>query len=132
MSFAHLAMGSSNVRALAAFLCQAMGWKEIDTPANAPREVAWLDVSPHRDQTQQLHLIHVADFSVSPFEQEFGRHLAVFHAGDDMIPLRKRIEALRGTLIEPIRPTPFERFFFREPIHGYVFEVIHREQWSNG
>jgi hypothetical protein len=27
-------------------------------------------------------------------------------------------------LIEPERSTPFERFFFREPVNGYVFEVI--------
>jgi hypothetical protein len=27
-------------------------------------------------------------------------------------------------LFEPLRPTPFERFFFREPVNGYVFEVI--------
>jgi len=29
-------------------------------------------------------------------------------------------------LSEPLRPTPFERFFFREPVNGYVFEVIDR------
>jgi len=27
-------------------------------------------------------------------------------------------------LIEPIRATPFDRFFFREPVNGYVFEVV--------
>jgi hypothetical protein len=27
-------------------------------------------------------------------------------------------------MIEPLRATPFERFFFREPINGYLFEVI--------
>jgi hypothetical protein len=33
-------------------------------------------------------------------------------------------ERRRSELIEPIRATPFARFFFREPINGYVFEVI--------
>jgi hypothetical protein len=28
-----------------------------------------------------------------------------------------------ATLIEPERPTPFARFFFRDP-NGYVFEVV--------
>ena len=28
------------------------------------------------------------------------------------------------TLVQPLRATPFERFFFREPVNGYVFEVI--------
>jgi len=32
--------------------------------------------------------------------------------------------AKRGAeLIDPIRETPFERFFFRDP-NGYVFEVV--------
>ena len=26
--------------------------------------------------------------------------------------------------MEPLRATPFERFFFREPVNGYVFEVV--------
>jgi hypothetical protein len=31
-------------------------------------------------------------------------------------------------LIEPGRATPFERFFFREPVNGYVFEVIDQDR----
>jgi hypothetical protein len=31
-------------------------------------------------------------------------------------------------LIEPLRSTPFERFFFREPVNGYVFEVVGAER----
>ena len=27
-------------------------------------------------------------------------------------------------LFDSLRPTPFERFFFREPVNGYVFEII--------
>ena len=30
-------------------------------------------------------------------------------------------------LIAPERPTPFERFFFRDP-NGYVFEVVAAER----
>jgi hypothetical protein len=27
-------------------------------------------------------------------------------------------------IVAPLRTTPFERFFFHEPINGYLFEVI--------
>ena len=27
-------------------------------------------------------------------------------------------------IVAPLRATPFERFFFREPVNGYVFEVV--------
>jgi hypothetical protein len=130
MSFAHLALGSRDVQATSRFLCQAMRWSPISTPTNAPVDVAWIDISLNRDRTQQIHIIHVDDFAISPFDREFGRHFAVFHDGADMSDLRDRIVFLKGELIEAIRPTPFERFFFREPINGYVFEVIHREQWK--
>lgn len=131
MAIAHLAIGSRDVQATAVFLCVTMGWEPIDSPSNVPREVAWIDVSHHRDRSQQIHVIYSAKFEISPFEIEFGRHLAVFHPSDDMSTLRKRITDYGGKLIEPQRPTPFERFFFREPINGYLFEVINQEQWQN-
>ena len=39
--------------------------------------------------------------------------------------------ALGATLIAPERPTPFERFFFRDP-DGYVFEVVAAERGPEG
>ncbi|MDA0660021.1 MAG: VOC family protein [Planctomycetota bacterium] len=132
MSVAHLAIGARDVQATARFLCQTMRWQSIAIPTNVPREVEWIDISPQKDRSQQIHIIHVEGFSASPFESEFGRHLAVFHDGDDMTALRQRITAQGGELIEPLRSTPFERFFFREPNNGYVFEVINRDQWKDG
>ena len=67
---------------------------------------------------------HVEGFQVSPFEDEFGRHVAMFHPRADFVALRQRLIDEGATLFEPARPTPFERFFFREPVNGYVFEVI--------
>jgi predicted enzyme related to lactoylglutathione lyase len=131
MCVAHLAIASSNVRATSTFLCEVMGWSPLETPSNAMMDLAWIDISTARDRSQQIHVIHVADFVVSPFDREFGRHFAVFHDGHDMDALRNRLAAAGGELIEPLRATPFERFFFREPINGYVFEVIHREQWRD-
>ncbi len=131
MSLAHLAIGSRDVEATADFLCQTLGWTPIHSPSNVPRQVAWIDISSKRDRSQQIHIIYVADFAVSAFEREFGRHIAVFHEGRDMAALRQRLTAQGGELIDPIRPTPFERFFFREPINGYVFEVINQDQWRD-
>jgi hypothetical protein len=61
---------------------------------------------------------------VSPFEAEFGRHVAVYHPRNQFDELKQRLVERGATLVEPLRATPFERFFFREPINGYVFEVI--------
>jgi predicted enzyme related to lactoylglutathione lyase len=68
----------------------------------------------------------VTDFSPSPFEAEFGRHIAVFHPRADFPALKKRLAEHGAQLVEAQRPTPFERFFFRDP-NGYCFEVIDRE-----
>ena len=67
--------------------------------------------------------LHVEDFEPSPFEAEFGRHIALFHPGSEFDGLRTRLVEQGAELIDPLRETPFERFFFRDP-NGYVFEVI--------
>ena len=38
--------------------------------------------------------------------------------------LKQRLVDAGAELIAPLRATPFERVFFREPVNGYVFEVI--------
>ena len=38
--------------------------------------------------------------------------------------MARRLAREGAVLMEPLRETPFERFFFREPINGYVFEVV--------
>ncbi len=69
-------------------------------------------------------MFFVDGFEVSPFEREFGRHVAVFHPLEDFAALKERLRQRGAELVEPLRPTPFERFFFREPVNGYFFEVI--------
>ena len=61
---------------------------------------------------------------MSPFESEFGRHVALFCPLAQFDALKARLVEEGATLVEPLRATPFERFFFREPVNGYVFEVI--------
>ena len=75
-----------------------------------------------------MHVFYVEGFKVSPFENEFGRHVAVFYPLDGFEPLKARLESEGAEIFPPVRPTPFERFFFREPINGYVFEVIDRNR----
>ena len=41
--------------------------------------------------------------------------------------LQERLIARGATLIDPIRDTPFRRFFFRDP-DGYVFEVVEEDR----
>jgi hypothetical protein len=38
--------------------------------------------------------------------------------------LKERLVAEGAELVESLRTTPYERFFFREPVNGYLFEVI--------
>lgn len=120
MSFAHLTLPTQDVARTAAWLERTLGYHRKPSAANSPVEVAWLDLG----SGQELHVFFVEGFQVSAFEGEFGRHVALFHPLADFQPLKERLVAEGAELIEEIRPTPFQRFFFREPVNGYVFEVI--------
>ncbi len=124
MSFAHFTIATRDVPRTRAFFMGAMRWEPAKIPSNTPLEVAWLTISPG----QQLHILYVKDFIASNFEAEFGRHFALFHPQADFPGLKRRLIEQSATLIDPIRPTPFERFYFRD-LNGYVFEVIAREQY---
>ena len=69
-------------------------------------------------------LAHFTLAQPSAFEGEFGRHVAMRHPAADFEALRRRLIDAGATPIEALRPTPFPRFFVREPVNGYVFEVI--------
>jgi predicted enzyme related to lactoylglutathione lyase len=120
MSLAHFTLATQHVEQTASFFERALGFARNPVPANSPVDVQWLDIG----HGQEMHVLYVEDFVVSPFEDEFGRHVAVFHPCADFAALKERLVAAGAKLIEPRRTTPFERFFFREPINGYVFEVI--------
>ena len=126
MPFAHLTIATRDVPRTAAFFEKALRWPRMKTPGNTPQnlDAAWLEMGPG----QQLHVLRIEGFEASPFENEFGRHFAVFHPGTDFAALKARLVEHGATLVDPIRPTPFERFFFRDP-NGYLFEVIHQEQY---
>jgi catechol 2,3-dioxygenase-like lactoylglutathione lyase family enzyme len=122
MSLAHLTLPTQHVAETAAFLEDTLGYVRDPVPANVPVETVWLDIG----RGQQMHLLHVDTFAVSPFEAEFGRHVAVFYPRSEFEALKERLLSRGAELLDPSRATSFERFFFREPVNGYVFEVIDR------
>ena len=120
MSLAHLTLPTRHVQDTASFLERTLGYTRDPAPANVPDETVWLNIG----RGQQIHIFYVEGFSVSPFEREFGRHVAVFYPAESFEGLKERLVQHGAELIDPLRATPFERLFFREPVNGYVFEVI--------
>ena len=123
MPLAHLTLATRDVRRAEAFFSQALGWRPLSRPNNIGRPAAWLEIAPG----QGLHLVEVADFTPSPFEAEFGRHVALAFPQAEFDALKRRLKDHGAELIEPVRATPFARFFFRSP-DGYVFEVVSSER----
>jgi catechol 2,3-dioxygenase-like lactoylglutathione lyase family enzyme len=120
MSLAHLTLPTRFVERTAGFFERTLGYTRNPVPGNSPVEALWLDIG----RGQELHVFHVERFEVSPFEGEFGRHIALFHSLGDFEALKARLVAEGAEIIAPARATPFERFFFREPVNGYVFEIV--------
>ncbi len=120
MSLAHLTLPTREVEKTATFFERTLGYRRLPAPTNSPVELVWLDLG----RGQEMHVFYVDGFNVSPFENEFGRHVAVSYPLAEFAGLKQRLAAEGAKMFPPLRPTPFERFFFREPINGYVFEVI--------
>jgi catechol 2,3-dioxygenase-like lactoylglutathione lyase family enzyme len=120
VSLAHLTLATREVGRTAEFFERTLGYVRNSSPSNSPVEALWLDIG----RGQEMHVIHVEDFEISRFESEFGRHVAVFYPLVQFPGLKERLVAEGAVLMEPLRATPFERFFFREPVNGYVFEVV--------
>jgi catechol 2,3-dioxygenase-like lactoylglutathione lyase family enzyme len=87
--------------------------------ASAPAPVAWLEIAPG----QEVHLIELADFEPSPFEREYGRHIAISYPASGLAVLRERLRAHGSEPVPPQREPNADRFFFRDP-NGYLFEVV--------
>jgi catechol 2,3-dioxygenase-like lactoylglutathione lyase family enzyme len=115
----HITLATRNVARSMAFFQESLGWRPVARPGNISTTAAWLEIAPGIE----LHLIEDCAFEASPFEQEFGRHIAVTFPRAEFPRLQERLQAHGAALIEPLRETPFARFFFRDP-NGYVFEVV--------
>src|SRR3977135_303891 len=110
MSLAHLTLPTRHVEETASFLEKPLGYSRDPVPDNIPDHTVWLNIG----LGQQMHVLFVEEFEASPFEREFGRHVAVLYPRSQFDGLKQRLRGLGAELIEPIRATPFERFFFRE------------------
>jgi len=127
MPLAHLTLATRDVQKTLAFFAATLGWRPIHRPGNIGRPAAWLEIAPG----QELHIVEVPDFEPSPFEAEFGRHMAFAVPLAEFDGLKRRLLEHGAAVIAPVRETPFARFFFRDP-NGYVFEIVaaEREQGS--
>jgi catechol 2,3-dioxygenase-like lactoylglutathione lyase family enzyme len=119
MALAHITLATRDVPRSMTFFRETLGWQPVARPGNIGMTAAWLRITPGIE----LHLIEERAFEPSPFEQEFGRHIAVTFPLAEFAGLKERLQTHGAALIEPIRETPFVRFFFRDP-NGYVFEVV--------
>ena len=107
------------MRRTSRFFVAALGWRPLDRPNNIALPAAWLEIAPG----QELHLVQVADFEPSPFEREFGRHVAVTYPRDGFDGLKERLRARGAEVMEADGGGTIERFFFRDP-NGYILEVV--------
>jgi catechol 2,3-dioxygenase-like lactoylglutathione lyase family enzyme len=123
MALAHVTLATRDVKRSAAFFQEVLGWSPIGRPSNNAMPAAWLQIAPG----QELHLVEVPGFEPSPFEQEYGRHIAVDVPRASFSKLKERLAGQGIQPIEPLRDTPIDRFFFRDP-NGYVFEVLEAER----
>jgi catechol 2,3-dioxygenase-like lactoylglutathione lyase family enzyme len=122
VGLAHITLATRDARRSSVFFQDVLGWQPTARPGNINTTAAWLEIAPGIE----LHLIEDPEFEPSQFEREFGRHIAVTKALADFPRLKERLKAQGATLIEPLRETPFARFFFRDP-NGYVFEVVEED-----
>lgn len=119
MGLSHVTLPTREVQATALFLEKTLGYTREHPPANSPVETVWLNAH----NGQQLHVVLVDGFAVSPFEGEFGRHIALFHPVAQFAELKQQLERLGAQVFDPERPSPIARFFFREPyvrVHPYA------------
>ena len=119
MAITHVTLAARDVRRTSQFFAATLGWRPLDRPGNIAAPAAWLEIAPG----QELHLVEVPGFEPSPFEREYGRHIAVTYPREDFDALKDRLRRQGADLVAPQRETPVERFFFRDP-DGYLFEVV--------
>lgn len=119
MAFAHIALPTRDIKRTARFFELTLGWQPIDRPNNIAIPAAWLEIG----EGQEVHLLEIPDFAPSPFEREYGQHLAVTYPRAGFEALQDRLRKEGAEVIAAERPTPFARFFFRSP-DGYVVEVV--------
>ncbi len=121
MSFAHLTLATQDVQGTSQFFQKVMRWKPLEMPKNVDIEAVWLEIA----DGQQLHILGIENAPI-PNDEEYGRHYAFFHPANDFEGVVSRLIECNSQVIPPIRETPFQRIFFRDP-NGYLFELIDQD-----
>ena len=96
---AHLTLATRDAARSCKFFNKALGWKPINRPGNVEMKSAWLRIPP----AHELHLVQSPDFEPSPFEEEYGRHIALEYPLEQFDELRERLVENGAELIEPRR-----------------------------
>ena len=123
MTLAHITLAVRDVARSSRFFEATLGYRPIGRPVNNAQPAAWLAVG----EGQELHLVEVPDFEPSPFEREYGRHLAVTFPRAGFAALQTRLADHGAEVLPAERATPFARFFFRSP-DGYIVEVVEEQR----
>lgn len=119
MGLLHITLPTRDLGRTTRFFEETLGWRRIHRAGNIDARAAWLEIAPG----QEAHLLEIPEFEVTPYEREYGRHVAISAPLASFLELKKRLQQHGAELIDPKRATPFERFFFRDP-NGYIFEVV--------
>ena len=102
MALAHVTLATRELARSTAFFHEVLGWTPIGRPRNNAAPAAWLQIAPG----QELHLVEVPEFQPSPFEQEYGRHIALSLPRPGFPTLKVRLIAHGAKVIEPFRVRP--------------------------
>ena len=122
MAIAHCTLATRSVETTRNFLTEVFDFQPIIKPSNIPMKADWVQAGPG----QEIHILEIDGFEVSPFEDEFGRHLAFTFGSEKNATIIERLKTKGVPIIDPKRPGPIRRFFCKDP-NGYVFEVIENQ-----
>jgi catechol 2,3-dioxygenase-like lactoylglutathione lyase family enzyme len=118
VSNSHVKLPARDVEATASFLEKALGYTRVAEPTDSPAETACLSIHTG----QQIQVVFVEGFTASPFDGDIG-HITVFHPATQFAELKQQLERLGAQVFDPQHRSRVARFFFREPVNGYVFEA---------
>ena len=121
MALAHVTPAGRELARSMAFFHEVLGWTPIGRPRNNAAPAAWLQIVPGRSCTWSR-----------PRVPALAVRARVWPAHRASLPrpgfptLKERLIAHGAEVIEPLRDTPFDRFFFGDS-NGYLFEVLEQE-----